>query len=178
MGVWNECPKTSILGFFQKKPVPSLLRISIFRNCTSLEFHQNFHHSPGIFQYLFFHPPGMLSKLSSLPWNFPVFILPPPGMLLKFLSLPGIFQYLFFHPPGMLLKFLSLPGIFLFFSFHLLEIFKIQTPCNSVVLNKGSTEFFSGKAYFTVLMDSSLRPLGPRPLVQNGHQADIKWVRD
>ena len=136
MGVWNECPKTSILGFFQKKPVPSLLRISIFRNCTSLEFHQNFHHSP------------------------------------------GIFQYLFFHPPGMLLKFLSLPGIFLFFSFHLLEIFKIQTPCNSVVLNKGSTEFFSGKAYFTVLMDSSLRPLGPRPLVQNGHQADIKWVRD
>ena len=54
------------MGLSRKRSYP-LLRISIFRNCFPLEFHQNIHpplEFPRIFHCFLLSPPGISSKLS------------------------------------------------------------------------------------------------------------------
>ena len=60
-----------------------LLMISIFRNCTFLEFLQNLHHSLKFSIVLFLSFPRNSIKTFTNPWNFPVFFL---------FQAPGIFK--------------------------------------------------------------------------------------
>ena len=51
--------------------IPSVENIH-FQKLYPLEFHQNFHHPPGIFHcFLFFSSPGISFKILTTPWNFP-----------------------------------------------------------------------------------------------------------
>ena len=61
---------------FPKSVLTPLLRISIFRNFTSLEFHQNFHH-PLEFSSTFSSTPRNTIKILTTPRSFPVLFLFP-----------------------------------------------------------------------------------------------------
>ena len=60
------CAQQGLFPKIVRTPPYPLLRISIFRNCTPLEYHQNFHHPLDFFCFFLFI---ILLETLGKPWN-------------------------------------------------------------------------------------------------------------